>query len=99
MRTWRLGVFLWTPVCSIALAWATNPVAAQETRGAIEGVVKDATGGVLPGVTVTAKHVATRRPSAAVTDTTARTVSRPAAGPVHRDRDAVGLQPADDRQG
>ena len=29
---------------------------AQETRGAIEGVVKDASGAVLPGVTVEAKH-------------------------------------------
>ncbi|HMC78549.1 MAG TPA: TonB-dependent receptor [Vicinamibacterales bacterium] len=34
------------------LAW---PVAAQEQRGTVEGVVKDASGGVLPGVTVEAK--------------------------------------------
>ncbi|MEO6238978.1 MAG: TonB-dependent receptor [Vicinamibacterales bacterium] len=34
------------------LAW---PVAAQEQRGSVEGVVKDASGGVLPGVTVEAK--------------------------------------------
>jgi hypothetical protein len=33
-------------------AW---PVAAQEQRGSIEGIVKDASGGVLPGVTVEAK--------------------------------------------
>jgi len=33
-------------------AW---PAAAQEQRGAIEGVVKDSQGGVLPGVTVEAK--------------------------------------------
>ena len=38
----------------IALLLA-SPLAAQEQRGAIEGVVKDASGGVLPGVTVTAK--------------------------------------------
>ncbi|MEX2273243.1 MAG: TonB-dependent receptor [Vicinamibacterales bacterium] len=40
----------------LALAIAV-PAAAQETRGAIEGVVKDASGGVLPGVTVEAKNV------------------------------------------
>jgi TonB dependent receptor/Carboxypeptidase regulatory-like domain/TonB-dependent Receptor Plug Domain len=34
------------------LAW---PVAAQEQRGSIEGVVKDASGAVLPGVTVEAR--------------------------------------------
>ncbi len=31
------------------------PAAAQETRGAIEGVIKDSSGAVLPGVTVEAK--------------------------------------------
>lgn len=39
----------------LALALAT-PALAQETRGSIEGVVKDASGGVLPGVTVEAKN-------------------------------------------
>src|SRR4051794_30996361 len=33
-------------------AW---PVAAQEQRGSIEGLVKDSSGAVLPGVTVEAK--------------------------------------------
>jgi hypothetical protein len=32
-----------------------SPIAAQEQRGAIEGTVKDSSGGVLPGVTVEAK--------------------------------------------
>jgi hypothetical protein len=41
-----------------ALAVSALPVAAQE-KGAITGVVTDATGGVLPGVTVTVTHVAT----------------------------------------
>ena len=31
-----------------------TPVAAQETRGSIEGTIKDSGGGVLPGVTVEA---------------------------------------------
>jgi hypothetical protein len=34
----------------VLLAW---PAAAQEQRGSIEGVVKDASGAILPGVTVT----------------------------------------------
>jgi hypothetical protein len=37
----------------VAIALFAWPVAAQEQRGSIEGVVKDASGGVLPGVTVT----------------------------------------------
>ena len=36
----------------LLLAW---PVAAQDQRGTIEGTVKDASGAVLPGVTVEAK--------------------------------------------
>jgi len=39
---------------AMACLWLAVPAAAQETRGAIEGVVKDSTGGVLPGVTVEA---------------------------------------------
>ena len=34
-----------------------GPVAAQETRGSIEGVVKDSSGAVLPGATVEAKGI------------------------------------------
>ena len=37
---------------TLLIAW---PVAAQEQRGTIEGVVRDASGGVLPGVTVEAR--------------------------------------------
>ena len=47
MRRYTLGVIL----SSLLFAW---PAAAQETRGAMEGVIKDASGGVLPGVTVEA---------------------------------------------
>src|SRR5262245_44602456 len=43
------------------------PAAAQETRGSIEGVVKDTTGGVLPGVTVEAT-IAGGAPLTTVTD-------------------------------
>ena len=38
--------------CALLFAW---PAAAQEQRGSIDGVVKDSSGGVLPGVTVEAK--------------------------------------------
>src|ERR1051325_9986806 len=39
----------------LAMAVFAAPVMAQEQRGSIEGVVKDASGAVLPGVTVEAK--------------------------------------------
>ncbi len=42
----------------IAALLLAMPVAAQETRGSIEGVVKDSAGGVLPGVTVTVTNPA-----------------------------------------
>src|SRR5258708_36781219 len=43
-----LGVVL----CALLFAW---PAAAQEQRGTIDGIVKDTSGGVLPGVTGEAK--------------------------------------------
>ena len=43
---------------------------AQFERGQISGVVKDATGAVLPGVTVTATNLQTRVPRSVVTDGT-----------------------------
>ena len=45
-------------LCALLFAW---PVAAQEQRGSIEGVVKDTTGAVLPGVTVEARSAAGAR--------------------------------------
>ena len=36
----------------VAIALCAGPAMAQEQRGSIEGIVKDASGGVLPGVTV-----------------------------------------------
>jgi len=50
MRKSTLGVLL----SLLLVAW---PALAQEQRGSIEGVVKDNTGAVLPGVTVEAKNV------------------------------------------
>src|SRR5438034_8531963 len=48
MRLRTLGVLL----CALLFAW---PAASQEQRGSIDGVVKDTSGGILPGATVEAK--------------------------------------------
>ena len=50
-----------------AVLWAM-PASAQELRGAIEGTIRDNSGGVLPGVTVQAINVATNAVHSAVTD-------------------------------
>src|SRR5947208_7586507 len=42
-------------LCALLFSW---PAAAQEQRGSIEGVVKDSSGAVLPGVTVEARSAA-----------------------------------------
>src|SRR5262249_20642593 len=47
----RKGVF----AALLAMTLFAWPAAAQEQRGSIEGVVKDSSGGVLPGVTVEAR--------------------------------------------
>jgi hypothetical protein len=64
--------------------FAAPPADAQDFRGGITGRITDAQGGRLPGVTVTATHVATNVVSTATTDSDgshtsrrARTRSRP----------------------
>jgi hypothetical protein len=52
----------------IALALFAVPAAAQEQTGALQGTIKDAQGGVLPGVTVEAKNQATGAVQSAVTN-------------------------------
>jgi hypothetical protein len=42
-------------VCVLALSMCRAVGLAQETRGSIEGVIKDTSGAVLPGVTVEAR--------------------------------------------
>jgi hypothetical protein len=56
-----------TVIASVLLG--TTLALAQEQRGSIEGVVRDASGGVLPGVTVEARSPALVGASTAVTDT------------------------------
>src|SRR5436190_6280177 len=58
----RLRVFAALFAMTLLTAW---PARAQEQRGSIEGVVKDSSGAVLPGVTVEAKS-----PSSGVLSTT-----------------------------
>jgi hypothetical protein len=50
------------------VALVAMPVAAQEQRASIEGVVKDASGAVLPGVTVEAKNLSVGSVVTATTD-------------------------------
>jgi hypothetical protein len=61
-RVGRIGLAL--------LLLAAGSAAAQETRGGIEGTIKDTTGGALPGATVTIKNPATGAVNTAVTDDT-----------------------------
>lgn len=73
-RGWRwplngAGVVL---VLLLFLFTAPPPAAAQETTGTITGVATDTTGAVLPGVTVSVKHVQTGRTQEFVTTETGR---------------------------
>ena len=45
-------------ILTLALAWAGSAMA-QTTTGVIAGIIVDAQGGVLPGVTVSARNVDT----------------------------------------
>src|SRR5262245_16432146 len=54
-------------VCALLVAW-TFPAAAQEQGGSIQGVVRDASGGVLPGVTIEARSSSAVGVSTAITD-------------------------------
>jgi hypothetical protein len=60
----RLGLYT---VLALALA-AANAYAQGSTTSTISGRVVDSSGGVLPGATVTAKHLATTRESSTVTN-------------------------------
>src|SRR3979411_2626021 len=51
----------------LAVAFA-GPAAAQMTRGAVSGTVRDATGALVPGATVTVTNTDTNQAKSAVTD-------------------------------
>ena len=59
---------LCTVLFALAIVVASLPLVAQDFRGSVAGVVKDATGGVLPGVTVSITNVETNVAAVAVTD-------------------------------
>ena len=55
-------------VCALTFSALSSVLAAQETRGSIEGIVRDTSGAVLPGVTVEARSPALVGASTAITD-------------------------------
>ena len=61
----RRGLAAWCLLVALALA---VPATAQMTRGAISGTVRDASGAVVPGATVTVTSVDTNQVRTAVTD-------------------------------
>ena len=59
-RAARLGQFVQTGTLLVALAALGAGSAGAQTAGSLTGVVRDADGGVLPGVSVTASNVGTQ---------------------------------------
>lgn len=64
----RMRAMLRTAFVVSALLIGVVSASAQEVRGAVEGAVKDTSGGMLPGATVEAKNLATNSVLSAVTD-------------------------------
>src|SRR6476646_6173178 len=55
-------------VCALTFSALSNVLGAQETRGSIEGIVRDTSGAVLPGVTVEARSPSLVGVSTAISD-------------------------------
>jgi hypothetical protein len=62
---WALGA-----LAAVSMLFSASTAFAQFDRGQISGTIKDASGGVVPGVTVTATSVTTQTPTVAVSDAT-----------------------------
>src|SRR5882757_8587135 len=67
-----MGVVKRLPFALMAMLFVVSTVSAQDPRGAIIGRVADHSGGVLPGVTVTATNVATNVASTTTTNSEGR---------------------------
>ncbi|HUP61407.1 MAG TPA: TonB-dependent receptor [Thermoanaerobaculia bacterium] len=68
----RSAVLRWLFVLSLVLIPGLALAQSQATTGVIEGIVSDATGGVLPGVTVSLRNTATNYEQVLVTDASGR---------------------------
>ena len=66
----RVSIRLRAALLAAALVAIAGPALAQFDRGQIAGIVKDETGGVIPGASVTATNVETRLSRTVVTDAT-----------------------------
>ena len=66
-------------ILAAAVAAVSLPASAQTITGTITGIVKDASGGVLPGATVTMTQLETNRQETAVSDAEGRYASGPLA--------------------
>lgn len=62
-------LFLTLCCCLFLTSLTVLPAFAQETTATVTGTVTDSSGGVLPGVTVSLKHVATARTFESITNT------------------------------
>ena len=62
-QRWSLGVLF-----VVSMLVGTSTAYAQFERGQISGTLKDQSGGVMPGVTVTATNTQTQTPSVTVSD-------------------------------
>jgi Carboxypeptidase regulatory-like domain len=63
----RIGLWL-AAIAALIVSVPVVPVAAQDFRGAVSGTISDASGGVLPGVTITVTNVETNVATTTVTD-------------------------------
>ena len=66
-----------TTIALLALLTTTAAAAAQTITGTITGIVRDASGGVLPGATIAIVHLQTNRQETAVSDAEGRYASVP----------------------
>jgi hypothetical protein len=67
-RAFERGRIVVCLLAACAVLFAAAPAAAQLERSRISGTIKDSSGAIVPGATVTATNLQTQTPSVAVTD-------------------------------